>query len=319
MDLKETISELSDASLIELFKSESNCTYDYFTDLYYINLQTFKDCIDNGYPLSIYIRKNMEDCLINGLKKIKTYGIWDIHAELSKNYYNTNAIVFIDGDNMIDCIKRFNTIVNTNIKFVIGLRDATSLPKRNDYTNFFRQSNCYLLRTLTQNKEATDHMLSILIGALNVSIPKYIDFVICSNDKFALECLKIIENDCRSMKHISNIIIKDTIDKQIKEILNKYNIVCNIISNLIYNKQLHMYLETDLNAKCKRLIKLKTSTLLLIFTRHISSSTEYNSDYDFCIKNNLNYLNYVNFKLYGASKKYKLIKQAIIKYLLTIN
>mgnify|MGYP003502006766 CR=1 FL=1 len=55
------------------------------------------------------------------------------------------------------------------------MRNTTLLPMSNYYIDFYRRSNCYIVRTLTEKKEATDHMLSILIGALNVSIPKYID------------------------------------------------------------------------------------------------------------------------------------------------
>lgn len=318
MDLKETISGLSDTSLIELFKSECICTYDYFVDIYDINQQTFKDCMKIGDNLPLNIRQNIEDCLINGIKRIKTYSIWDIHVEFSKNYYDINAIVFIDADNMMYCIERLNTLIEkniTNIKFVVGMRNSQYLPKSKDYTNFFRRSNCYLLRTLTRVKEATDHMLSMLISALNVSIPKYIDFVICSNDNFSLECIRIIENDCRQMKLISNLILKEDINKQINNILNKYN----TLDGWVYNKNIYMYLTYDLNTKCKRLMKLKTSSFILLFTENVYSSNVYNSEYDFCIKNNLDYLEYTKFKLYGANKKYRHIKQTIIKYLLNIN
>lgn len=231
MELKETISELSDESLIKLWKSEQLCTYKYFANIYRIKLSKFIDCIDNGNPLPIYIREHIEDCLINGLRTYKTYNFWEVNEEL-KNYTNTNAVIFIDGDHMMGIIKLYAKIILniTNIKFIVVVHDIMNIIKCNHNTDIFNRNNCYVVQTFTHEKEASDHMLSMLISSLNVLIPKYIDFIIFSNDKFSLECIKIIENNCRLIKLVSDFLIKENIDKQVKNILNKYNIL-NYLSN----------------------------------------------------------------------------------------
>lgn len=316
MELKETISQLSDESLIELWKSEQLCTNEYFSTLYNINLKTFNECINNNSQLSIHIREQMLDCLINGVRKIKEYNIWEIIEELSKDFSNINPIVFIDGDNILNCVKQFSISISQNIqnmKFVIGLRKTGGIPKY-QFIKFFNNPNCYLVQTLTQNKEATDHMLSMLISALNITIPKYIDFIICSNDKFALECIKLIELSNRSIKLISDKLLKNDINIQINDLYNKYNIV----SNIFHNKELDIYIDFNLKIKLEKLVKLDKSQLVLIFTDKIYSLSDYESEYDFCIKNNINYLSYIEYKI-NNNINIKRIKKIIIRYLLSVN
>ena len=57
MELKETISQLSDESLIELWKSEQLCTNEYFSTLYNINLKTFNDFFEIDFELFLYDNK----------------------------------------------------------------------------------------------------------------------------------------------------------------------------------------------------------------------------------------------------------------------